>query len=150
MSEEQICELIDDFIAAARRAISAGYKVIELHGAHGYLIHSFLSPVSNKRTDKYGGDLHGRMKLAIDISSALRRSISDETPLFFRVSSTDNLENGWSIEDSVELAKELKKVGVDVIDCSSGGISGSATAARGKRMPGYQVPFAEKSNRTLI
>ena len=144
MSEEQICELIDDFIAAARRAISAGYKVIELHGAHGYLIHSFLSPVSNKRTDKYGGDLHGRMKLAIDISSALRRSISDEMPLFFRVSSTDNLENGWSIEDSVELAKELKKVGVDVIDCSSGGISGSATAARGKRMPGYQVPFAEK------
>ena len=144
MSEEQICELIDDFIAAARRAISAGYKVIELHGAHGYLIHSFLSPVSNKRTDKYGGDLSGRMKLAIDISSALRRSISDETPLFFRVSSTDNLENGWSIEDSVELAKELKKVGVDVIDCSSGGISGSATAATGKRMPGYQVPFAEK------
>ena len=100
--------------------------------------------MSNKRADKYGGDLSGRMRLAIDISSALRHSIPDETPLFFRVSSTDNVPNGWSIEDSVELAKELKKVGVDVIDCSSGGISGSATAAKGKRMPGYQVPFAEK------
>ena len=144
LSKEQICELIDDFISAARRSISAGYKVIELHGAHGYLIHSFLSPVSNKRTDKYGGDLSGRMRLAIEIASGLRRSIPDETPLFFRVSSTDNVENGWSIKDSVELAKELKKVGVDIIDCSSGGISGSATAATGKRMPGYQVPFAEK------
>ena len=126
------------------RAVRAGYRVIELHGAHGYLIHSFLSPVSNKRNDKYGGNLSRRMRLAIEISSALRRSIPDEMPLFFRVSSTDNVENGWSIEDSVALANELRNVGVDVIDCSSGGISGSATAAKGKRMPGYQVPFAEK------
>ncbi len=132
------------------RAVSAGYQVIELHGAHGYLIHSFLSPVSNKRNDKYGGNSI-RMGLAIEISSALRRSIPDEMPLFFRVSSTDNVENGWSIEDSVALANELKNVGVDVIDCSSGGISGSATAAKGKRMPGYQVPFAlKKLNRTLM
>ena len=144
LSEEQICELINDYISAARRSISAGYKVIELHGAHGYLIHSFLSPVSNKRSDKYGNNLSGRMRLAIEISSAIRSSIPDEIPLFFRVSSTDNIASGWSIEDSVKLASELKKVGVDVIDCSSGGISGSATAARGKRMPGYQVPFADK------
>ena len=144
LSVEKIDELIDDFVAAAMRAVRAGYRVIELHGAHGYLIHSFLSPVSNKRNDKYGGNLSRRMRLAIEISSALRRSIPDEMPLFFRVSSTDNVENGWSIEDSVALANELRNVGVDVIDCSSGGISGSATAAKGKRMPGYQVPFAEK------
>ena len=144
LSIEKIGELIDDFVTAAMRAVSAGYQVIELHGAHGYLIHSFLSPVSNKRNDKYGGDLSRRMRLAIEISSALRQSIPDEMPLFFRVSSTDNVANGWSIEDSVTLANELKNVGVDVIDCSSGGISGSATAAKGKRMPGYQVPFAEK------
>jgi len=144
LSVEKIDELIDDFVAAAMRAVRAGYRVIELHGAHGYLIHSFLSPVSNKRNDKYGGNLSRRMRLAIEISSALRQSIPDEMPLFFRVSSTDNVENGWSIEDSVALANELRNVGVDVVDCSSGGISGSATAAKGKRMPGYQVPFAEK------
>lgn len=144
LSEKQIRELINDYVSAAKRSVSAGYKVIELHGAHGYLIHSFLSPVSNKRTDKYGNDLSGRMRLAIEVSSALRGSIPDDMPLFFRVSSADDVANGWSIENSVELANELKKVGVDVIDCSSGGISGSATAARGKRLPGYQVPFADK------
>ena len=100
LSVEKIDELIDDFVAAAMRAVRAGYRVIELHGAHGYLIHSFLSPVSNKRNDKYGGNLSRRMRLAIEISSALRRSIPDEMPLFFRVSSTDNVENGWSIERS--------------------------------------------------
>ena len=141
---EEIHELIDDFATAAKRAVSAGYRVIELHGAHGYLIHSFLSPISNQRTDKYGGDLYGRMRLAIETSDALRQSIPDEIPLFFRVSSTDNIDNGWSIENSVKLAKELKQVGVDLIDCSSGGISGSATAAAGKRMPGYQVPYAHE------
>ena len=144
LSEEKISQLIGDFVTAAQRAVRAGYKVIELHGAHGYLIHSFLSPISNQRSDKYGGDLSGRMRLAIEISDAVRQSIPDETPLFFRVSSTDNIENGWSIEESVKLAKELKQVGVDLIDCSSGGISGAATAAAGKRMPGYQVPFADK------
>lgn len=144
LSEEQICELINDYVSAAKRSVSAGYKVIELHGAHGYLIHSFLSPVSNKRTDKYGNNLSGRMRLAIEVSSALRDSIPNDMPLFFRVSSADDVANGWSIKNSVELANELKRVGVDVIDCSSGGISGSATAARGKRMPGYQVPFADK------
>ena len=144
LSEEKIRELINDYVSAAKRSVSAGYKVIELHGAHGYLIHSFLSPVSNKRTDKYGNSLSGRMRLAIEVSSALRGSIPDDMPLFFRVSSADDVTNGWSIENSVELASELKKVGVDVIDCSSGGISGSATAARGKRMPSYQVPFADK------
>ena len=147
LSEEQICELINDYVSAAKRSVSAGYKVIELHGAHGYLIHSFLSPVSNKRTDKYGNNLSGRMRLAIEVSSALRDSIPNDMPLFFRVSSADDVANGWSIKNSVELANELKRVGVDVIDCSSGGISGSATAARGKRMPGYQVPFADKIKR---
>lgn len=144
LSEEQISELINDYISAARRSIRAGYKMIEIHGAHGYLIHSFLSPISNHRTDKYGFDLSGRIRIAIEISDAIRRSIPDEIPLFFRISSTDNVKNGWTIDESVYLANELRKVGVDVIDCSSGGISGSATAAKGKRMPGYQVHFSEK------
>ena len=84
LTEEQICELIDDYILAARRSVSAGYKMIEIHGAHGYLIHSFLSPISNHRTDKYGSDLSGRMRIAIEVSDAIRRSIPDETPLFFK------------------------------------------------------------------
>ena len=143
MSEAHIETLIDDFITAARRSIAAGYKVIELHGAHGYLIHSFLSPLSNQRNDKYGGDLAGRMRLAIEVSAAVRRAIPDEMPLFFRISAVDNIEGGWQLVDTLSLANELAKVGVDVLDCSSSGIAGAATAATGKRQPGFQVLYAE-------
>jgi len=132
-----------DYASAARRALAAGYKIAEIHGAHGYLIHSFLSPLSNKRTDAYGGDLAGRMRLALEVVDAVREVWPNELPLFFRTSAVDGDAEGWQLEDTVALAKELKVRGVDVVDCSSGGISGPATAG-GKRQPGFQVPYAER------
>ncbi len=129
---------------AAKRSLSAGFEVIELHGAHGYLGHEFLSPISNKRTDAYGGSLDGRMRFILETVEILRSSWPQDKPLFTRISSIDGVEGGWTIDDSVVLAKELKDRGVDVIDCSSGGISGSATAAKIKRGPGFQVPFSER------
>ncbi|MEO0679284.1 MAG: NADH:flavin oxidoreductase/NADH oxidase [Pseudomonadota bacterium] len=144
LSADDIATLIDDFAAAARRALAAGYKAAEVHGAHGYLIHSFLSPLSNRRNDAYGGDLKGRMRLALEVTEAVRAVWPDDLPLFFRCSSVDGDAAGWSLEDTVALAKALKGLGVDVIDCSSGGIAGSATAARGKRKPGFQVPYAAR------
>ena len=145
LAPAEIADLVEDFAAAARRAIRAGYRAIEVHGAHGYLIHSFLSPLANRRNDAYGGDLAGRMRLALEATEAVRGAIPDEVPLFFRVSSVDGAEDGWSLEDTVALAQALKPLGVDVIDCSSGGIAGPATAAKGaKRQPGWQVPYAAR------
>ena len=145
MTLRDIEELRDDFVAATKRAVRAGYDVLEVHGAHGYLIHSFLSPLSNHRSDGYGGSLQNRMRLALEISEAVRAVWPDDLPLFFRVSAVDGSADGWKIEDTVHLAKALKAVGVDVIDCSSGGISGSATAGNsGRRQPGFQVPFASQ------
>ena len=145
MTWRDIEELRDDFVAATKRAVRAGYDVLEVHGAHGYLIHSFLSPLSNHRSDAYGGSLQNRMRLALEISEAVRAVWPDDLPLFFRVSAVDGSADGWKIEDTVHLAKALKAVGVDVIDCSSGGISGSATAGNsGRRQPGFQVPFASQ------
>ncbi|MCC7549137.1 MAG: NADH:flavin oxidoreductase/NADH oxidase [Burkholderiales bacterium] len=133
--------------AGARRAIAAGFEVAEVHGAHGYLIHAFLSPLSNKRTDAYGGDFAGRIRLALEISAIVRAEWPADRPVFFRVSSSDGIEGGWTADETVELARALRGVGIDVIDCSSGGIAGSATAARIKRTPGFQVPFAERVRR---
>jgi len=133
--------------AATRRAREAGFEVAEVHGAHGYLIHAFLSPLSNRRTDAYGGERTGRMRLALEIARIVRDGWPAERPVFFRVSSTDGVEGGWSLDDSVVLARELKAIGIDVMDCSSGGIAGSATAARVKRTLGFQVPFAERIRR---
>lgn len=130
------------FAAAAERAARAGFEVLELHGAHGYLTHSFLSPLSNHRRDSYGGDLAGRMRFALELTERVREVWPAERPLFFRISAVDGTPEGWQIEDSIALAKELKRRGVDVIDCSSGGIAGSATAAGVPRFPGFQVPFA--------
>ncbi len=141
---EEIHTLVDNFAAAAKRALSAGADVAEIHGAHGYLIASFLSPVSNRRTDRYGGDINGRMRLALEVTEAVRAVWPDDRPLFFRISAVDGAEDGWSLEDSVVLARELKGLGVDVVDCSSGGIAGAATAAGVKRRPGFQVPFADR------
>jgi 2,4-dienoyl-CoA reductase-like NADH-dependent reductase (Old Yellow Enzyme family) len=143
----EIADLVDDFAAAAKRAFRAGYQAVEVHGAHGYLIQSFLSPIGNVRTDAYGGDLKGRMRLALEVTEAVRGVWPDELPLFFRVSSVDDVEGGWTMDDTVVLARELKALGVDVIDCSSGGIGGSATAVRIKRTPGFQVAFAERVRR---
>ena len=152
MNEAEISELVAAFADSARRSAEAGFKALEIHGAHGYLIHSFLSPLSNQRNDGYGGDLQGRMRFALEVAEAVRASWPDELPLFFRVSAIDN--NGWELEDSVTLAQALKSKGVDVIDCSAGGITG-APAFRAKddgtpiktsseRPRGFQVPYASE------
>jgi 2,4-dienoyl-CoA reductase-like NADH-dependent reductase (Old Yellow Enzyme family) len=136
--------MVGSWAAAARRAVNAGFDVIEIHAAHGYLLASFLSPVSNARNDEYGGDRAGRMRLPLEIVEAVRREMPASMPLFLRVSSVDGTQEGWNMDDTVAFARELKVRGVDVIDCSSGGISGAATAAQVPRSLGFQVPFAER------
>jgi 2,4-dienoyl-CoA reductase-like NADH-dependent reductase (Old Yellow Enzyme family) len=140
-------ELRTSYSDAARRAHQAGFQILELHAAHGYLLHTFLSPLSNLRKDEYGGTLETRMRFPLEVAQAVRQSWPAEKPLFVRVSSIDDVEGGWSLEDTIAFAKELKKAGVDVVDCSSGGILGSATAATRTllpRVPGFQIPFAER------
>jgi 2,4-dienoyl-CoA reductase-like NADH-dependent reductase (Old Yellow Enzyme family) len=144
---EEIGRLKEHWRAATRRALAAGIEVVEVHGAHGYLLHEFLSPISNKRTDAYGGDRTGRMRLPLEIAQIVRDIWPDDYPVFFRVSSTDGIEGGWALDDTVALARELKAIGIDVIDCSSGGLAGSATAAKVKRTLGFQVPVAERVRR---
>jgi 2,4-dienoyl-CoA reductase-like NADH-dependent reductase (Old Yellow Enzyme family) len=139
--------LLNAYRQAARRAHAAGFEIIELHGAHGYLLHTFLSPLANSRTDQYGGSLENRMRFPLAAAKAVREAWPAGKPLFFRCSSIDDVEGGWSIEDTISLATALKKAGVDVLDCSSGGILGSATAATKTllpRVPGFQLPFSEK------
>ena len=144
LSTSEIKNLIEDYVAAAHRALAAGYKIAEVHGAHGYLVHSFLSPLSNNRTDEYGGNLENRMRLALEITQAVRAVWPADSPLFFRTSAVDGVPAGWSLDDTVILARAMKAVGVDVIDCSSGGIAGPATAAHvQKRQPGFQVGYSE-------
>jgi 2,4-dienoyl-CoA reductase-like NADH-dependent reductase (Old Yellow Enzyme family) len=129
------------FEAAAKRALSAGFRLIEIHSAHGYLLHEFLSPLSNHRQDHYGGSLENRMRLLLRVTKRLRSIIPKEVPLFVRISATDWVEGGWDIDQSVELAKHLNKSGVDLIDVSSGGM---VATARIPVAPGYQVPFARR------
>jgi 2,4-dienoyl-CoA reductase-like NADH-dependent reductase (Old Yellow Enzyme family) len=136
--------MVGTWATAARNAVRAGFDIIEIHAAHGYLLASFLSPVSNTRNDEYGGDRAGRMRLPLEIVEAVRREMPPSMPLFLRVSSVDGTQEGWNMEDTVAFARELKLRGVDVIDCSSGGISGAATAAQVSRSLGFQVPFAER------
>ncbi|MCR9148313.1 MAG: NADH:flavin oxidoreductase/NADH oxidase [Rhodobacteraceae bacterium] len=144
LTTDDIARLIEDYASAARRAVQAGYQIIEIHGAHGYLMHSFLSPLSNRREDAYGGSRENRMRLATEVTAAIRAVIPDDMPLFFRTSAVDGSPDGWLIEDTVALAETLMPLGVDVMDCSSSGIAGSATAAGNqKRQPGFQVPYAE-------
>jgi 2,4-dienoyl-CoA reductase-like NADH-dependent reductase (Old Yellow Enzyme family) len=150
LSKQDINDLIEDFVSAAKRALAAGYKIAEIHGAHGYLLHSFLSPLSNKRTDEYGGDLSGRMRLALEITERVRAVWPSQLPLFFRTSAVDGTPEGWSLDDTVMLAMELKHLGVDVMDCSSSGIAGSATASvPKKRQPGFQVGYAERVRKNV-
>ncbi|NIO40036.1 MAG: NADH:flavin oxidoreductase/NADH oxidase [Burkholderiales bacterium] len=136
--------LKDHWAQAARRAIEAEFDVLEIHNAHGYLMHQFLSPISNTRDDAYGGDLKGRMRFPLEVAEALRETWPQDKPVFVRVSAVDGLEGGWTMNDTVAYAKDLKARGIDVVDCSSGGLFGSATAARIKRSWGFQVPYAER------
>ncbi len=133
--------IIDQFRQAAKRALAAGFDLIELHAAHGYLLHSFLSPFSNRRTDRYGGSLENRCRLLVELAAAVRGIIRDAMPLFVRISATDWADGGWDVEQSVVLARLLAKEGVDLIDCSSGGNLPKARIPIG---PGYQVPLAER------
>jgi 2,4-dienoyl-CoA reductase-like NADH-dependent reductase (Old Yellow Enzyme family) len=141
LDEAGIDGVIDAFESGARRALTAGFKVIEIHAAHGYLLHEFLSPISNQRNDRYGGNLENRMRLLLRIAERLRAEIPPELPLFVRISATDWVEGGWDIEQSVELARRLKALGVDLIDVSSGG---TVPYARIPVAKGYQVPFARR------
>jgi len=137
----EIDKLIISFGNAAKRAISAGFDLVEIHGAHGYLIHQFLSPISNIRTDEFGGSFENRTRFLREITKSVRANIPDSMPLFLRISASDWLEGGWSIEESILLAKELKDLGVDLVDVSSGGTSSGAPVPVG---PGYQVPFSDR------
>ncbi|MEY4637294.1 MAG: dehydrogenase [Acidobacteriota bacterium] len=132
------------FADAARRALAAGVRVIEIHAAHGYLLHEFLSPLSNQRTDHYGGSFDNRTRFVREVVTAVRGVWPEHLPVFVRISATDWLEGGWDIEQSVELARQLKPLGVDFIDCSSGGNAAHAKIPVG---PGYQAPFAERIRR---
>ncbi|MDB4926821.1 NADH:flavin oxidoreductase/NADH oxidase [Mucilaginibacter sp.] len=135
-----------DFKAATLRAIQAGFKVIEIHAAHGYLLHEFYSPLSNKRTDEYGGSFENRIRLLLEVVETVQEVWPATNPLFVRISSTDWIEGGWTGEDSVALAKVLKDTGVDLIDCSSGGNALVPIPLK----PGYQVEFAEAIRKTGI
>lgn len=141
LTENEIAELVKAFASAAKRAVTAGFDLVEIHAAHGYLIHQFLSPLSNTREDEYGGSFENRIRFLLEIIDAVRSSIPDSMPLFLRISASDWLEGGWTIDDSVALAKIVKLRGVDLIDVSSGGTSSGAPVPVG---PGYQVPFAEQ------
>jgi 2,4-dienoyl-CoA reductase-like NADH-dependent reductase (Old Yellow Enzyme family) len=140
----EIKRIVEAFAAAARRALAAGFRVLEIHAAHGYLLHEFLSPLANQRTDDYGGAFDHRIRLTLEVARAVRGSLPDRVPLFIRISAQDWAPGGWSLADSVELSRRLKPLGVDLVDCSSGGAVPWAKIETG---PGYQVAFAETIRR---
>jgi 2,4-dienoyl-CoA reductase-like NADH-dependent reductase (Old Yellow Enzyme family) len=141
LDEAGLDGIVAAFEAAAQRALAAGFGVIEIHAAHGYLLHEFLSPLSNRRTDRYGGSLENRMRLTLRVAERLRQRVPEDRPLFVRISATDWADGGWDVEQSVVLARHLKELGVDLIDVSSGALVPKARIPVGK---GYQVPFARK------
>jgi 2,4-dienoyl-CoA reductase-like NADH-dependent reductase (Old Yellow Enzyme family) len=147
LSISDLATLKGHWVDAAKRALEAGFEVLEIHNAHGYLMHTFLSPISNKRNDAYGGDFAGRTRFPLEVAEAVRAAWPKDKPLFLRVSAVDGMDGGWTMDDTVAYAKELRARGIDVIDCSSGGLVGSATAARVKRSWGFQVPYAERVRR---
>jgi len=140
----EIAAIVDAFSAAARRALAAGFDIVELHAAHGYLIHEFLSPLVNTRTDAYGGSYDNRVRLCLEIVDAVRAAWPERLPMFVRISATDWKEGGWDLEQAVELARRLRARGVDLVDCSSAGAVHDQQIVLG---PGYQVPFAERIRR---
>lgn len=139
-----IDRVVRAFAAGAERAVAAGFEVVEIHAAHGYLLHSFLSPLANRRTDGYGGDFAGRTRFLRDVVGAVRGALPEGTPLLVRVSATDWVEGGWTGDDTVRLAEELGPLGVDLLDCSSGGVIPDVEIPVG---PGYQAVFAERVRR---
>jgi 2,4-dienoyl-CoA reductase-like NADH-dependent reductase (Old Yellow Enzyme family) len=144
LSVAEIRVIVGAFAQAARRAREAGFEVVEIHSAHGYLLHQFLSPLSNHRTDEYGGSFDARTRMVREVAGAVRAAWPDTLPLFLRISATDWMEGGWNLDESVELGKRLRECGVDLVDCSSGGAS---PEARIPAAPGYQVGFAERIRR---
>ncbi len=144
MDESDIEKVVEDFRAATRRSLAAGFEVVEVHMAHGYLLHQFLSPLSNRREDGYGGSLENRARLPLEVARAVREEWPENLPIFVRISATDWVEGGWSLEDSVWLSAQLKELGIDLVDCSSGGLVPNASISV---EPGYQVPFAEEVRR---
>ena len=144
LDDEGIAKVRRDFVDATRRALAAGFDLVEVHAAHGYLLHEFLSPLSNTRTDGYGGDLAGRMRLVLEVVEEVRAAWPQDKPLLLRISASDWVEGGWTADDSVALAKEAGARGVDLVDCSSGGNSPEQQIVLG---PGYQVPFAAQVRR---
>lgn len=142
-----IKHVLDRFHAATRRAAEAGFQALNIHGAHGYLIHSFLSPLSNLRDDAYGGDLAGRMRFAVEVADAVRAGWPSDRPLFYRLSCVDDVPGGWTLDETIALSHELGLRGVDVIDCSSGGLQQRTTTLMIARQEGYQVPYAERVKR---
>jgi 2,4-dienoyl-CoA reductase-like NADH-dependent reductase (Old Yellow Enzyme family) len=144
MSTAEIAATVAAFHDAARFALAAGFEVIELHAAHGYLVHEFLSPLSNRRTDAYGGSLENRMRFALEVTRAVREAVPEDKPLFVRISATDWKDGGWDLAQSVALCKQLKALGVDFVTCSSGGNAHDQKIDLG---PGYQVPFAQAVRR---
>jgi len=141
MSDADITATIEDFVAAARRAVAAGFRVIELHAAHGYLLHAFYSPLANTRTDRYGGSFANRTRLLREVLAAVRAVVPSDMPVFVRISASDFAEGGWTIDDSVALARDLAPLGCDLIDASSGGLVLDQKMMVG---PSYQVPFSER------
>jgi 2,4-dienoyl-CoA reductase-like NADH-dependent reductase (Old Yellow Enzyme family) len=135
---------VEAFGAAAKRVVEAGFDMVEIHAAHGYLLHQFLSPLANRRTDAYGGSLENRMRFPLEVAERVRAAWPEQSPLFVRISATDWAEGGWNADESVELARQLKMRGVDLVDCSSGGLVPNAQIPLGS---GYQVPFAERIRR---
>jgi 2,4-dienoyl-CoA reductase-like NADH-dependent reductase (Old Yellow Enzyme family) len=147
LDSQQMMEICTAWGAAAGRAREAGFDVIEIHGAHGYLLHTFLSPISNRRTDRFGGSLEARMSFPLEVARAVRANWAADRPAFFRMSAVDDLPGGWSLEDSLVLSRRLAEVGFDVIDCSSGGIDAQKTrtsATELSRSAGFQVPYAAR------
>jgi 2,4-dienoyl-CoA reductase-like NADH-dependent reductase (Old Yellow Enzyme family) len=144
LTENDLASLVAHYRAATRRTIAAGFDVLEIHAAHGYLLHSFLSPLSNKRDDRYGGGIDDRMRFPLEVAEAVRAEWPADKPLFVRISSVDGIDFGWSVEDSVTFAKALAAHGVDLVDCSSGGIKVPRDKSLVARTPGFQVPFAAR------
>ena len=146
LDEAGLWQIVADFGAAARRAAEAGFDAVELHAAHGYLIHQFLSPLTNSRQDGWGGNQEGRFRLAVEVVRALRREVPDTMPVMIRLSATDWVEGGWNVEQSIELLKVLQNEGVDFVDVSSGGLVPGVKMTTG---PGYQVPLAARIRREV-
>lgn len=144
LDEDGIARIIEAYAQGARRAAQAGFRALDIHAAHGYLIHSFLSPLSNRREDRWGGDFEGRIRLLLDVTTAVRAAWPQDLPLFVRLSCVDDQPGGWTLDDSVELSRRLMALGVDVIDCSSGGLGERTTTKMVRRPEGYQVPYAER------